>query len=74
MFHFSLNRHCPECLSRVIHRSRRQGIIEHYVLPFLLSRPFRCVACDARFYGLFFAVRIKKEISKEQLQGNPAEF
>jgi hypothetical protein len=42
---------CPSCGSHQLSRSHRRGIIERYVLRALEIRPFRCTACDARFYG-----------------------
>jgi hypothetical protein len=74
MIQLSLKRCCPYCLSREIHRSRRQGISERCVFPLLLLRPFRCVNCNSRYVGLFFAARIKEEMSQGHLQGDPAKL
>jgi hypothetical protein len=46
--------------------------MEKYVLPFILLRPFRCMKCDLRYPGLFFASRIKEEVSEEQAPDGPA--
>jgi DNA-directed RNA polymerase subunit RPC12/RpoP len=43
---------CPSCGSREVTRSHRRGIAERYVLPTVRIRPYRCAACDRRFYGL----------------------
>ena len=41
---------CPHCSSKYIHRSKRRGIFELSVLTLVPIRPFRCEACDRRFY------------------------
>jgi predicted Zn-ribbon and HTH transcriptional regulator len=41
---------CPQCSSQRIHISRRSGLFERFILPFLLIRPFRCEWCDCRFF------------------------
>jgi predicted Zn-ribbon and HTH transcriptional regulator len=40
---------CPDCQSDQIRRSRMRGIVEP-LLAFLLIRPYRCEACDYRFF------------------------
>jgi len=45
-------RSCPNCGSSEIFRSHRRGAVERYLLRAIRVRPFRCVNCDARFYGL----------------------
>lgn len=72
MFGYSLKRVCPYCHGRNIRKSRPRGFMEKYVLPFVLLRPFRCMKCDSRFPGLFFASRIKEEASEEQNPYGPA--
>jgi predicted RNA-binding Zn-ribbon protein involved in translation (DUF1610 family) len=44
-------RHCPHCGSAEVYRSHRRGTMERYLLRAVGVRPFRCVNCDARFYG-----------------------
>jgi len=41
---------CPECSSQRVHLSRRRGIFEKFILPFLFLRPVRCEWCDCRFF------------------------
>lgn len=43
---------CPHCQSKVIRRSKRKGTFETYILSLVPVRPFRCMECDRRFYGL----------------------
>jgi hypothetical protein len=43
-------RPCPYCLSPQVTRSRRRNVWER-VLILMLLRPYRCLECDARFYG-----------------------
>lgn len=43
---------CPHCQSRVMRRSKRRGMFELSILSLVPVRPFRCMECDHRFYGL----------------------
>jgi hypothetical protein len=73
MFLWSPKRYCPECHSRDVRRSVRWGIIETAILPLFLLRPFRCQRCDARFFGLFFAARIRRNDSEGLPPDEPDE-
>ena len=44
-------RTCPKCDNQNVHRSRRRGFMEEYLLRFLHISPYRCDACYRRFYG-----------------------
>ena len=44
-------RPCPYCGGSEVFRSHRRGPTERYLLRAIGVRPFRCVNCDARFYG-----------------------
>jgi hypothetical protein len=44
-------RPCPYCGVSEVFRSHRRGTMERYLLRAVGVRPFRCVNCDARFYG-----------------------
>jgi hypothetical protein len=46
---------CPRCRSYDVHRSRRRGFIERFLLPLVLKRPYRCDGCNSRYYGYFNA-------------------
>jgi hypothetical protein len=46
-------RFCPRCRSAATQRSHRRGALEA-LLTFVPVRPFRCMDCDRRFYGLLF--------------------
>jgi hypothetical protein len=72
MLLYSLKRCCPDCHGRDIRKSRRRGFMETYVLPFILLRPYRCMKCDLRFPGLFFASRSKQKVSERQAPDDPA--
>ncbi len=48
---------CPICKSRNVARAMRRGALDFLVLPLLLLRPFRCLSCDNRYYGLFLSKR-----------------
>jgi DNA-directed RNA polymerase subunit RPC12/RpoP len=47
----SKTKSCPRCGSRRFTRSHRRGIAERFVLRALQIRPYRCAACDGRFYS-----------------------
>ena len=61
-------RNCPDCHSGNVRRSVRWGILETFVFPLLMLRPFRCEKCDCRYFGLFFAARTKKRKAGSQVQ------
>jgi predicted RNA-binding Zn-ribbon protein involved in translation (DUF1610 family) len=44
------SRKCPDCGSAELRRSRRHGMMERVILPFLGWSPYRCDECDTRFY------------------------
>jgi DNA-directed RNA polymerase subunit RPC12/RpoP len=46
---------CPYCESARIHQSKRSGILERVVLAILFIRPFRCEACDSRFFRMSYS-------------------
>jgi hypothetical protein len=41
---------CPVCGGKRIYRSRRKGIVERRLLTLIFIKPFRCKACDCRFF------------------------
>jgi hypothetical protein len=45
-----MSTHCTECQSHRIRRSRRRGILESSLLAMIFIRPYRCLACDHRFF------------------------
>jgi ribosomal protein L37AE/L43A len=45
---------CPRCERKAVRRSKRRGVIESTLLSLIRVRPFRCMDCDRRFYGLAF--------------------
>ena len=45
-----VRRTCPHCGSDEVYRSRARGIIERHVVRVLRFFPYRCFACDRRFY------------------------
>ena len=47
-------RHCPHCDSIKLKPMERCSLFEFVILPFLLLRPFRCLACRRRHYGFVF--------------------
>jgi len=74
VFLFSARRCCPNCHSRIIHRSTRRSALEKWVLPFILVRPFRCEMCDYRYFGFAFATRMRDAIVEENLQEHSAKL
>jgi hypothetical protein len=43
-------RHCPECHSARLRRSKRRGLIERHLLSVVALKPFRCESCLHRFF------------------------
>lgn len=41
---------CPVCRSKSVYRSRRRGVIERTILTMAFVKPFRCQACESRFF------------------------
>ncbi len=56
---------CPICKSKNVARSTRRGALEFLVLPLFLLRPFRCLSCGNRYYGLFLS---KRRVSRQLVQ------
>jgi hypothetical protein len=48
--------HCPHCTGDKVHRSRRRGFFEHWILRMTGRRPYRCVGCGYRYYQHVHAV------------------
>jgi len=48
--HFSQQKQCPQCSSHSIRQSRRRGLWERAVCAVLQVLPFRCDACDYRYF------------------------
>ena len=58
LLHRVTDRRCPSCGCVEVRRSTRRSSFEAALLPFLLTRPFRCENCGNRFYGLAFRRRV----------------
>ena len=41
---------CPNCASGAIHRSRRKGFLEQILHSMFFVSPYRCGACDQRYF------------------------
>ena len=41
---------CPSCGSHGIYKSRRKGLFEHILYTVFFFGPFRCGACDLRYF------------------------
>ena len=48
----NIKRPCPHCSSKEVFRSHRRGPFEKYVFSLIGLRPYRCIKCESRFYGL----------------------
>lgn len=59
---------CPQCHSLDVHRSRRRGFVERFLLALIFKRPFRCDKCKARYYGYVYSTHLRGEnpIAKPQ--------
>ena len=58
VLHWMKDRRCPSCSRADVRRSQSRNLFEVALLPFLLTRPFRCENCGVRFYGLTFRRRV----------------
>jgi hypothetical protein len=68
-------RHCPQCYSEEVRRSKRRGLTERYLLSAIALKPFRCENCRNRFFrwpshdpnkgGLFAALWPDSQSSKK---------
>ena len=67
---FSLKkaRTCPYCGSVDVHRSKRRGFFELFLLSILPLRPYRCAVCDWRYYGLKGTSRLKQRLASDYLE------
>src|SRR5271167_373492 len=45
---------CPSCRSHAIYRSRRKGLLERIFHTVFFVSPFRCGACDKRYFRVRF--------------------
>ena len=52
---------CPQCHSLDVHRSRRRGFVERFLLALIFKRPFRCDKCKARYYGYVYSTPLREE-------------
>jgi transposase-like protein len=41
---------CPSCASTATHRSKRRGLAEQILHAALFISPYRCNACDKRYF------------------------
>jgi hypothetical protein len=48
---------CPNCAGHFIHRSKRKGLLEQILHAALFITPYRCGACDERYFRLRLPVR-----------------
>ena len=47
-------RECPSCRGHDVHRSERRMFPREWLIAMLFLRPFRCLDCNCRYYGLIF--------------------
>jgi hypothetical protein len=45
---------CPNCASQGHYKSRRKGLLEHILHTVFFISPFRCTACDERYFRFRF--------------------
>src|SRR5260370_37086665 len=72
--HWVMDRRCPSCGSAEVRRSARKNFFEAALLPFLLTRPFRCENCGNRFYGLAFRRRTPAPDDAKPMSGLPRDY
>jgi hypothetical protein len=49
---------CPVCGSKRVNRSKRRGLTEKTLLSLIFIKPFRCEACDSRFFRSSIAAQV----------------
>ena len=67
---------CPQCHSLDVHRSRRRGFVERFLLALIFKRPFRCDKCKARYYGYVYSTPLRVEnpiVKPQEARGAVAE-
>jgi hypothetical protein len=47
-------KHCPQCWSEQVNRSRRNTLLEKSLFTMIFLKPFRCSMCSSRFYAWSF--------------------
>jgi len=52
---------CPDCGGSDAYRSRRRGLVEKVIQPFLLLKPVRCANCFRRSTASLFASARERE-------------
>jgi hypothetical protein len=62
LLHWITDRRCPACGRAEVRRSTRKNFFEAALLPFLLTRPFRC----DRFYCLALRRRVSSPFPRNQ--------
>ncbi len=60
---------CPQCHSLDVHRSRRRGFVERFLLALIFLRPLRCEKCKARYYGYVYStpLRVERPLPKPEV-------
>ncbi len=56
---------CPNCGSDRIHRSMRRGPQEWVLHRLAFLSPYRCEACDNRFFGFRVARQSRKQVHRD---------
>jgi DNA-directed RNA polymerase subunit RPC12/RpoP len=59
LLHSNEQKNCPRCRSRLVHKSRRRGILERVACALLQVLPYRCEECDHRYFGWRTANQIR---------------
>jgi hypothetical protein len=74
LLHRVTDRRCPSCGCVEVRRSARRNSFEAALLPFLLTRPFRCENCGDRFYSLKFRKRVAVLDDAEAASDRPPDL
>jgi len=74
LLHRVTDRRCPSCGCVEVRRSARKNSFEAALLPFLLTRPFRCENCGNRFYGLAFRRRAPARDDAKPMSDLPQDY
>ena len=55
---------CPKCDNLDVRRSHRKGLLETFLFPILLIRPYRCNQCKSRHLNFAFCRKVGKETNE----------
>jgi hypothetical protein len=59
-----LVRCCPKCENLDVRRSHRKGLLETFLYPIFLVRPYRCNECKSRHINFVFCQKVDRDANE----------